>query len=157
MSGKSIITVVLLLFVATSLAYFISQEAGTTENTTNDKAAAVETVNPEAVVVYYFHNIRRCPTCTKIEELAYKVVHERFAEALASGDLIWKVVNVEEDENKHFADEYQLIVQALVLVDYRPETDGQWKNLEKIWDLVGDEKQFFDYVDDGIKTFMGEG
>ena len=158
MRGKNIVTGFLLLFLATALAYFISQEADTPADAeTAEAASTVENDITDGVVVYYFHNVRRCPTCIKIEKLAYRAVHEKFADELDSGRLMWKVVNVEDEGNKHFAERYHLIAQALVLVDYREETPGQWKNLERIWDLVWEEEQFLEYVDQEIKAFLGEG
>lgn len=151
MNSKSILTIVLLVFVAASAGYLIHGGSKTPN-------ADAEIVAPETEVadftVYYFHNTKRCPTCNKIEARAHQAVFDNFAAELESGSLDWQMHNMEEPEYEHVAEEYQLIAQSVVLVDNRPGQNGRWKNLDKIWDLVWQEEQFLDYIKTEVATFM---
>ncbi len=154
MKSKVVFTVVLTLFVIASVSHFVYHNIINAEGETSETAMVAEDTY-EGVTVYYFHNIKRCPTCTKIEELSYSTVHEKFADELASGQMRWLVINIEEPANEHYATEYELIVQSLVVVDHRPNKSGEWKNLEKIWDLVWKEEQFIEYVQSEISAVTG--
>ncbi len=150
MNPKSIVTVVLLLFVAVSVTAVIVKNSGGSETSS---AATVENLDGK-VVVYYFHRTQRCPTCLKIEELASDVVQARFASELAAGKLVWKVVNIESSGNEHFETDYNLITQSLIVVDNRETGQSHWWNLDKIWELVWTESDFREYVDTEIRKIL---
>ena len=78
----------------------------------------------------------------KIESLSGKVIRERFSEELRTGLLAFREMNVEEPGNRHFIDDYRLTSQSLVIVEYRDGRQVRWKNLEKVWTLLGSEKEF---------------
>ncbi len=59
---------------------------------------------------------------------------------------MWKAVNVDEKENAHFVDDFQLVTKAVVLVEYRAGTIARWENLDKIWTLVRNKENFVEYV-----------
>jgi hypothetical protein len=158
MKPKVILTALLLLFVALSVGYMIARddrsaadgEAGQSADVSS--TAAVD--NEDAVIAYYFHYTRRCATCNKIEELSNRVMTEQFSDELRDGRLIWKVLNVEEPEYKHFEEDYSLISQSLVLVDAREGKGMKWKNLEKIWELVHNDNEFMNYVRNEVRAFL---
>ncbi len=154
MKPKSLITVVLLLFVVASVIALVIK------NTSDSGAAAIATPEIDGtagkVVVYYFHRTQRCPTCNKIEELAAGVVKSKFAGALESGKMVWSVVNTEEPGQEHFETDYSLITQSLIVADFRNPAERHWKNLDKIWELVWTEPEFNDYVASEIASFVGE-
>ncbi|MCK5126388.1 MAG: hypothetical protein KAR42_09040 [candidate division Zixibacteria bacterium] len=152
MKSKTIYTVVLALFVVVSVSHFVYNNV--LKSTEPVSVVEIAADSFDGITVYYFHNSKRCPTCTKIEKLSYTAVHEKFADEIASGKLRWKIANIEEPENLQFAEKYDLIVQSLVIVDNRPNQNGNWSNLEKIWDLVWDEEQFTDYVQAGIAAYL---
>lgn len=106
------------------------------------------------MAVYYFHRTARCPTCLKIEALAKQEVEASFATELKRGDLKFLSLNVEEAGNEHFVKDYELVAQALVLVEYRNGVAQRSRNLEAIWDLVGTEAEFNRYVRDEVRTFV---
>ena len=102
--------------------------------------------------VYYFHRTIRCPSCEKIEALAQKAVEEGFAGELADGKMQWRVINIDEPQNKHFEDDYRLQAQSVVLSEMRAGKETRWKNLEKVWDLLDDDAGFVRYVQDEIRA-----
>jgi hypothetical protein len=110
----------------------------------------------QKVLAYYFHGRFRCATCRKIEALSYAVVHEGFPRALKEGRLEWQAVNIDEPAHKHFVSDYQLYTRSLVLVRMRDGKQVEWKNLERVWELVGDDDAFKKYVLDELAAYLGD-
>jgi len=105
------------------------------------------------ILAYYFHGNYRCHTCRTIEALAYKTINDKFAVELQSGEIVWKEINVEQTENRHFIDEFQLYSSSLVIVKKDGEKTVSWKILQDVWRLVRDENKFAEYVAKEIKAF----
>jgi hypothetical protein len=112
---------------------------------------------PKKVIAYYFHGTQRCPTCRKLEAYSAEAIEKGFGEALKQGQLEWRVVNVDEPLNKHFVNDYQLYTKSLVIVKMQGGKQVEWKNLEKIWELVGERDDFIKYVRDEVSAYLGEG
>ena len=72
----------------------------------------------------------------------------------ATDGLAWRVVNVGEKENEHFIKDYRLYTKSLVLVDRRDGEAGRWKNLEKVWTLLGDKDAFQEYVRTETRAYL---
>ncbi|MCX5708971.1 MAG: nitrophenyl compound nitroreductase subunit ArsF family protein [Candidatus Omnitrophica bacterium] len=106
------------------------------------------------VIAYYFHGTMRCPTCYKLEQYSKEAIETNFKDALASGKLEFKVVNVEDRGNEHYGDEYQLYTKSLILSLVRDGKQIKWKNFDKIWEYVGDKQIFLDYVKSGVVDFL---
>ncbi len=106
------------------------------------------------IVVYYFHGKFRCHTCRRIEQLTKEAVFEFFADEINTGLIDLKVVNVDEGENKHFSKDYQLFTRSVVVSDMIGGKEKQWKNLQKIWELVHNEKAFKEYIRNEIKAYL---
>jgi hypothetical protein len=100
----------------------------------------------DGLVAYYFHGETRCPTCRSIEAYAHEAIETGFANELTSGHIKWEVVNYEAPANEHFATDYEIVAPSIVLVR---TTDGEatdWRNLSRVWDLVGEKEAFVEYV-----------
>jgi len=109
----------------------------------------------DGVVAFYFHGNVRCATCKKIEAYADDAIHQGFAEALQNGALTWRVANVEETENRHFVEDFQLVTRSVVLAEYQDGKLVRWKNLDKVWQLVRSKDSFVEYVQDEARLFLG--
>jgi hypothetical protein len=96
----------------------------------------------------------RCPTCHKLEQYSKEAIESDFKDELASGKLEFKVVNVEEKNNKHYIKDYNLYTKSLVLSKVKDGKEVDSKNLEKIWEYVGNKQKFFDYVTQSTKEFL---
>lgn len=107
------------------------------------------------VVVYYFHGNTRCITCRKIESFAKSAVESGFASELKTGQIEFRVVNVEEPDNEHFVQDYQLVTRSVVLSRVQNGTQQGWKNLDQVWTLVRDPEAFQRYVVDETKQLLG--
>lgn len=104
--------------------------------------------------VYYFHRTFRCPSCETIEALSKAVVEEDFQAELALNNLAWKAFNLDDKENQHFEDDYNLQAQSVVLSEVHDGKEVRWKNLGKVWDLLDDEAAFRDYIKQEVQVFL---
>jgi hypothetical protein len=165
---KTIITFLLLTFVTVSLVYAVIKESGLREEPgspaltvtkgTTKTEGVTEAAKPESTVVaYYFHGNTRCVTCRTIESYAKDAIESGFPKALKKGQLEFKVVNVEEPQNEHFVQDYQLSASSVVLARFERGEQRDWKNLQLVWDLVRDHDAFVIYVQEEAKSFLGEG
>lgn len=163
MKPKTVITVVLLLFIFASVAYLLVKELSVGSQATSPPKEAppvAESNEPlpqpatSEVVVYYFHGTARCPTCRKFESYSDELIAEEFSEELKNGRLKWRVVNIDEPANKHFVTDYQLYSKSIVVVKSRPGKPDQWKNLDKIWERVRDKQAFVQYIKDEIEQYL---
>ena len=57
---------------------------------------------------------------------------------MANGIVEWRAVNIDQPGNKHFEKDFGLKVQSLVLVRLRDGQPAESKNLEAVWELLGD-------------------
>lgn len=147
---KRIIQIALLAVVAISLIWLVMPHQSKVDATSASTTAA-----PAEYVAYYFHRTARCVTCLKIEHSAHDVIFREFADQLREGKLLFLPTDVEATGNEHFIKEYELVSQALVLVNYDDGTVVRSRNLDRIWDLVGDSAQFNQYVRHEVATFLG--
>ena len=106
------------------------------------------------VIVYYFHGSFRCHTCRNLEQYAKQTIQNNFKKELAEGNLIFKTVNVEEKENEHFVNDYQLYTKSLVLSLVKDNKEIKYKNLDKIWGYVRNKMQYTDYVKSEVENFL---
>ena len=118
--------------------------------------ACAEQVSTAKVIVYYFHGSFRCSTCHKLELYSKEAIETNFKDALASGKLEFKVVNVEDKGNEHYGSDYQLYTKSLILSLVKDGKQIKWKNLDKIWEYVRNKQRFFDYVNEEVNNFLKE-
>lgn len=151
--------VALLLFVAVSVVYLVSQESRKSvaaTSPTNSRDAKNEAARSAKVVVYYFHGNFRCVSCRKLEAVSQQAVMDTFAQELKRGDLEWRVVNVETSGNEHFVSDYKLFSKSLVLVKLRNGQQKDHKNLAKAWELLSDDEALKQYVVAEVRSYLKE-
>jgi hypothetical protein len=119
------------------------------------KSAAPE-ANATKVVAYYFHGNVRCKTCRAIEAYSEEAITQGFPNELASGQLEWRVVNIDETDNKHFLEDFELVTKSVVLVEYRDDKVVRFENLKLVWQLVRDKDGFLRYVRNATHEFVAE-
>jgi hypothetical protein len=170
MKPKTVIAVILLLFVAASVVRLaVGDSRARTEISRENDDATVPVVTissseyvskPEEaqrrVIVYYFHGTARCLTCRTIEQYAHEALETGFPRELQSGTIEWHAVNVEEPQHQHFISDYQLHTRSLVLAEMEGETQVRWKNLDRIWELVSSKDAFVTYVQSETRAYLGE-
>lgn len=106
------------------------------------------------IVVYYLHTTARCPSCLKIEAYTAAEVTGPLSGPLAAGKLEWKVLNVDEPNNAHFVQDYELYTKSVVVSEMKDGKEVRWKRLDKVWDYLGDRQAFMRYVDDEVRAYL---
>ena len=106
------------------------------------------------IIAYYFHGTARCPTCHKMEQYAKEAIEKNFKDELSSGLFVFKVVNVEEEANEHFVDDYGLYTKTLIISRLENGKEIKHKNLTKIWEYVRDKNRFLSYVTTEINNYL---
>jgi hypothetical protein len=129
-------------------------ETQSTSRSDTSQAAADTTARSHRVLAYYFHTTQRCATCRKIEAYTAEAIQAGFPEELKTGRLVFQALNVDEPANKHFLSDYKLFTKSVVLVDEQSGKQIAWKNLPKIWELVGDKDRFTRYVQSETRVYL---
>ena len=132
-----------------------SSAVQTEESTLKESPIPISEAN--VVVVYYFMTTQRCPSCRAIEAYTKEAIEKGFTDALKKRDMVWRMVNVGDSGNAHFIKDYQLYTKSVVLVKIRDGKQVSWKNLDKVWALLGDQKTFMAYIVDEVKSFTEKG
>lgn len=96
--------------------------------------------NAFALDVYYFYKKPRCMTCKTIEAYTQQAV-------ISMNDKNVKYIGVDLDnpQNQHYVKKYNLYTKAVIISDTKNGKEN-WKNLDKIWTKVRNEKDFKNYV-----------
>jgi hypothetical protein len=144
----------LLLLSASAIAVDDASGANTIDTTKAAEVAVDDATGSDQIVVYYLHMNRRCMTCEKLEAYSQEAVTSGFADQLADSSVVWRVANFETEGNEHFAKDYQLYSQSLILSRQHNGDETEWKNLDEIWKLVGDKEKFIAYVQTEVSEFM---
>jgi hypothetical protein len=92
----------------------------------------------------------------KFEQYSRKAVVTGFQKALEDGRLEYKMVNYEKPGNEHYVEDYKLYAKSIVVVEMKGDERVRWNNLDKIWQLVSSEKEFIDYIQEGVRSYLGE-
>jgi hypothetical protein len=106
------------------------------------------------VIAYDFRNTQRCQSCITIENWTSDALKAEFAPQLADGTLIWRPLDVQQPANAHFMQDYQLTSISVVLVRYTNGKPGKWENLQMVWQLLGDNRAFVDYITSSTRSFL---
>lgn len=118
------------------------------------EAAQTETTGEDVFFAYYFHGTRRCATCIKLEGYAHEALQSGFEKELNDSMLVWRTVNWDDEANAHFVDDYQLYTKAVILSHMRGDEEVAWKNLDSIWQLVGDKEKYVGYIQRETSGFL---
>jgi hypothetical protein len=109
------------------------------------------------LIVFYLHGTARCRTCMKFEALTKEVMDVSFADEVKKGWVKFRVVNVDDKENEHYVQDYQLYSKSVILSDTAGGKQTRWKNLEQIWEKVRDEDAYKQYIRDEVASYLKAG
>lgn len=157
MKPKSLVTLVLLAFVAVSVIALIVKEFGNKSTVAETTANSIVNTAEDRVVIYYFHGASRCVTCRTIEAYAREAVETEFSSQLESGSMEFQVINVETPSTVHFIEDYQLYSPSVVVVRFDNNVQVDWKNLNEVWQLVHNKGEFLAYIQDETTAVMQGG
>jgi hypothetical protein len=106
------------------------------------------------LIAYYFHGNKRCHTCKTIEAYTREALQSAFPEQVQNGTLEFKLVNLDDSENEHFVNEFELSTRTVVIQEFVDGKPTRWKKLDKVWDVVDDRQDFFNYVQPEVKAWI---
>lgn len=149
---KKVFIAVIFVVVGVAGFYLLS---GNAELPPSVSAEAVDS-GGSRVVAYYFYTTFRCPSCHKIEQHTEGAIKEYFAKEIESGDLVYEVINIEDKNNEHFVQDYQLYTKSVVLSLVKDGKEARFKNLERVWQLLGSKDGFYDYIKEETRSFLDE-
>jgi len=104
--------------------------------------------------VTYFFSEPRCKTCRTIESLTKETVEAAFADELREGQLAFRLVDTDQEENRHFIEDFQLITKSVVVTEEKNGHVIRFKILQKVWELVHNPGAFQEYITDEVRTSM---
>ncbi len=105
------------------------------------------------LATYFLTNIR-CPSCLTIERLTAETIQAEFAEELGAGLLEWRTINIDGEGNFHYVKDYKLYTKSVIISEKVRGEEVRWKNLPKVWELLGNEEKFRKYLKEEIVSFM---
>ncbi len=152
MKKLSIAAGILALVLATVTAYAQKTAPAKPAEKAKASSTAKQAKKPvqDKIVVYYFHGDARCRTCKAMETMTREAIDTGFKKETASGRLVLKEVNVDEDANKHFVFDYQLTTKTVIVQRMVKDKNADWTNLDQIWLLAGDKEKFIKYIQAGV-------
>jgi hypothetical protein len=106
------------------------------------------------VQVTYYHTTSRCPTCRRLEEYSRETVERGFTGEIAEGTVLFRTINVDKPENKHFLNDYKLYTKSLIVSQTQNGKEVRWKNLPDIWKHVHNRERFEEYVKGEIEAYL---
>lgn len=111
------------------------------------------------VVIYYFYMEPRCISCKNIEQFTREAIEEKFAPELKSGRLFWLPVDVKSKGNWRYVEDFQISSKSVIAAVYKSKHPGEespveWKNLERIWELLKNKPEFMKYIQEETRVFL---
>lgn len=155
MNSKSAVRWALLTVVVGSLAVY----AFRTPSEEPDAAAAAALSRDAAaadVVVTYFTTDVRCVSCRKIEALSRRAIEEGFAAEVASGRVVFRMLNTDRPEYEHFLDDYEIGNKTVIVSHQRDGKEVDWTNQQDVWLLFDDPEAFFTYVREPVRRYLDQ-
>jgi len=151
MNYKKILKIILLSFLFVGISYAIFNELKLKKETVKAiKTSSILNGN----IIYYFHTTSRCYSCKLLEDYTIDAININFKDELENNTLVWSAINVDEAVNKHYIDLFKLYSKSIVLAKYENGNLKDYINLEKVWQLLRQEKAFKDYIKSEINNFI---
>jgi hypothetical protein len=154
---KTILTGALLLLAVGGAVYVLVGGQGARSGDTMVPAQrAAEALPANGVVVYYFHGTKRCMTCNKMEALAAETLYDSFGDRLRDGSVVFRAVNIETDETRHFVEDFEMTNRCVVMVERRGGEDLTWRRLDAIWEKISDDQAYSDYIAENLAACLDD-
>ena len=155
MKKITVLSVLLILAVAVDI-YAFSDNANAQKMETDSVVEKDSSVSDSGVVFYYFHTTARCVSCHKIEQYTREALEKYFFDEIASGKVDFRMVNVDEPQNKHYIQDYQLYTKSVVLSKVSEGKEVRSKNLDKVWNLLNNKDKFYEYIKGETNDFINQ-
>jgi hypothetical protein len=155
MNTRTLVTVGLLLFVAATIVAVIIRDRGGSASA--EAGTREPSLDGPRLVAWYLHGEKRCMTCRKIESTTQEAISKNFAEDMASGRLVWRVMNYDDPGNEHLMDDYDIASPSVILAWEDKGEVQRWANLDRVWELIGDTPAYEAYVASEVTAYLEVG
>lgn len=147
---KKTVVIVVVILILLAVVKKINHREVVPEGTSTVSSMEISPLK-EGVEVTYFEYGARCPTCIRMEKWAKAAIEEGFRSALDEKKLVFRTIPADEAIVK----KYELTTKSLIISEWKGGKEVQWKNLDEIWDLSGDEAAFKKYVTENVRAQLG--
>ena len=106
------------LFYTLIAAILLISCGNSTEKKT--ETASTDVKQAERIEVLYFHGAQRCVTCKAIEANTKALLDSLYSNEIASGKIVYKIIDISQKENEKVADKYEVTWSSLFV--------NRWKN-----------------------------
>lgn len=113
-------------------------------------------LNENQIVVYYFHRKFRCQSCDVLESTLQRTLQVTYADQFGAGRLAMCVINVDEPENRHYLEQFQILSNSIVIVRKKSGLVSSYKTLESIWDISQDREAIDQMLRTEVAGFLSE-
>ena len=110
------------------------------------KETAENTNKEIKYTAYYFHPTARCESCLNLEAFLKELINTKYADS----GIEFKTINIEEKENEHYKNKYELMFSSVVLAEIKSD---KWRKLDSVWSFTYDKENFFRYTENEINNF----
>jgi hypothetical protein len=107
------------------------------------------------VEVVYFHRAQRCSGCIYAGDTTEYTVETYFADKLASGKLVFKMLNLQDPANAAIVEKYGAYTSSLFINDIKGGIDHIEEVID-IWFLLHNDEQFVNLVKGELEKHLGE-
>lgn len=107
----------------------------------------------DRVIAMYFHRTERCPTCQKMGAYSEEAVKKAFAEQQKDGTVEFRNVDFQDPKNARLAKGYKIQGPTLIVAKIENNRVAAYKDLDGIWERVGDKPKFLEYVQENITAY----
>ncbi len=111
--------ILILLFAITLTAVSFDGTAQCKKKCASSKAcngAKQSKITKADVTVYYFHNERRCATCTAVEDVTVKALKANYADQMKDGKMVFHSINIEDAASAALVKEMKVTGQSLLII-----------------------------------------
>ena len=155
MNVKSALRWTLLLVVFGSIGAYSLQRSLRDDASSTVSTPSASTATATVVVTYFTTDVR-CESCRTIERLSRQAIEEGFPTEVASGAVVFRVLNTDLAENQHFVDDYQITNKTVIVSHQKNGNEEAWTNRQDVWLLLDDTSGFFSYVREPVRGYLGK-
>ena len=119
-------------------------------------AAQAADAPKDRVIAMYFHRTERCPTCQKMGSYSEEAVKAAFADEIKAGRVAFHFIDFEAEKNARYTKAYNISGPALIVAKISNNKVASYRNLEDIWDKVGDKPAFLRYVQENVTACLAK-
>lgn len=146
MKPRTVLTALLLAFVAASVVTLVAREV---------TAPPPEAPPPaDGIVLYYFHGPERCTTCLTLEAACRRAVEQNQAAAAAARRLRMESIDFLAEPGEPYRRRYDVGALSVVLAEIAGGRTVRFKTLHDLWRHIDRSDDLAAYLAAEIRSFM---